>query len=77
MSPAHLQQYASTGQLSESLPSSQVNLIIEMNANLLLLTYSLALSSHTHTQQNYQYLLILINDSAVDSLQIYISNNCV
>lgn len=33
MSPAHSalihqQQYASTGQLSESLPSSQVNLII-------------------------------------------------
>lgn len=25
MSPAHLQHYASTGQLSESLPSSQVN----------------------------------------------------
>jgi hypothetical protein len=25
MSPAHLQQYASSGQLSESLPSSQVN----------------------------------------------------
>lgn len=53
MSPAHSalihqQQYASTGQLSESLPSSQVNLLSMHNGSAFLTFDSLSLSINSH-----------------------------